>query len=239
MYKKLTPFIPQAFEGKRLKPVDRFPPVAGSYIAPLFINELRRAAHSYPVVFLKGPDGKFGLYALLGLKPDQNLFLDAEGRWRPFVHMPLTIQRYPFALAPNENDAASMVLCIDVECGYLSDQEGAPLVVDGRPGPVVMEAQRFLVESMKAEQVTRLFCEDLEKLGVIEPLNVSLKNASTGETESISGCFAVNEAKFDRLSESDILGLKKRAALPLIYAHLFSLDNLERLLHLREERGAA
>lgn len=240
MYKKLKPFVPHDFKGKRLKPVDRFDVVAGSYVAPLFINELRRALRSYPVVFLREPEGGgFGLYALLGLKPEQNLFVDAEGGWLPFAHMPLMIQRYPFALAKNDADPSSMLLCIDVECGYLSDTEGAPLVVDGQPGPVVTEAQRFLVETMKLEQATRQFCQDLAQIGLIETLNVSVKSMATGETETIGGCFRVSEEKLGKLSDADMLGLRKRGALSLIYAHLFSLDNMERLLHLREERGAA
>jgi hypothetical protein len=46
----------------------------------------------------------------------------------------------------------------------------------------------------------------------------------------------VNEAKLNGLPDEDFIEFRKRGALSLIYAHLVSLSQIERLVQMQSER---
>ncbi|PID73336.1 MAG: hypothetical protein CSB33_04180 [Desulfobacterales bacterium] len=238
MYKQLTPFSTGSFAGKKLRPLKDFTFAAASYIAPVFVSEMRAAHYSYPLVFLKDPSESFGLYALLGFEQGQNLLVDENGAWEPSSHIPLALRRYPFALARKEGDAENFILCIDTGSGLVNEEEGEPLVgEDGKPAKIIEEATRFLSDVYTSEQATNAFCQEMESLGLLDAVDMKIRDAATGEKENVTGCHAVNEEKLNRLPDADFLRLKKRGALPLIYAHRFSLQYTERLLKFRSEKN--
>ncbi len=234
MFKKLVPFNTIKHAGKKIAPTSSFKFAEKSYIASVMIHEFNRAASIYPIVFLK--DGEeFKLYALLGLQQEENLFIDDQGRWNA-SYIPAIIRRYPFALGKNEANDNELMVCIDEESESISDKEGQDLVgEDGKPGEIVIKAKEFLSELQKFHNITTAFCRELAKRELLDSLNVELK-ATNGETQRIAGCFAVNEKKFNEISDEDFIALRKLGYLPAIYAHMLSLAQIERLVRLRAEK---
>lgn len=240
MFKKLVPFNGQRHGNKKLRPVDNFKFAANSYLASLVVNEFSRASSVYPIVFLK--DGskenpeKFGVYALLGLRQGENLFVDEQGNWdAPYI--PAIIRRYPFALGRSEAEGNNFLVCIDEESEFINETEGQPLTKeDGQPAEVVEKAKEYLSDLYKYGELTTRFCKDLADRELLTPLNMQIRDPHGGPSQSIGGCFGVNENKLNELSDQDFLELRKRGALPLIYAHLFSLPNMERLIRMQNEK---
>ncbi len=233
MFKKIVPYNTKVFANKRVKPVTTFDFARQSHLATLMVSECSRAAGIYPIVFLKEGDS-YGLYALLGLTPNENLFIDENGHWKS-SYVPAIIRRYPFVLAKTQ-DADNFMLGIDEESDFINDSEGEPLVgPDGKPSQMVENAKQFLTELHRTSLLTKRFCKELEDRDLLHPLSLQVKSGN--ETmQNIAGCFGVNEKKFNELPDEAFLDLRKRGALPIIYAHLISLGQLERLVRLQTEK---
>ncbi|GBC61691.1 peptidase [Desulfonema ishimotonii] len=236
MFKKIVPFNTQAHANKKVKPVNTFNFIANTHVVALMANEMSRAAHSFPVVFLKEGEN-YGLYALMGLKQNENLFVDSEGKWETSAYIPAIIRRYPFALGKGQPDSDQFMICIDEESDFLSENEGEPLVTDGKPGPIIEKAKGFLTELYRSGEVTTAFCKALAERDLFSPLNMQLKDKVSGVTQNITGCYAINEKKISEMPDEDFLALRKRGFLPLIYAHTFSLTHIERLVRIQGERN--
>jgi len=231
MYKKLVPFNSRTHAQKRLKSVNSFNFAKNNHIASLMINELSRASSIYPVVFLKEGE-KYGLFALLGLKPGENLFVGDKGQWEA-GYIPAVIRRYPFMLGKTENSESFMV-GLDEESEFISDTEGQPLVEkDGKPSQVVENVKQYLSEIHRFSEITTRFCQDLADRDLLAPLNLQIKSANDGPSLNIAGCHGIHEKKFNELPDTEFLELRKKGLLPLIYAHLLSLAQLDRLIRLR------
>ena len=66
---------------------------------PLLGSEFAVAARDFPIVFAGADTGHPMPAALLGLARDENLFVDADGRWADGVYVPAFLRRYPFVIA--------------------------------------------------------------------------------------------------------------------------------------------
>lgn len=238
MYKKIVPFNPQKFADTKVKPVTNYNFAKEAHIASVLVNEVNRVAPAYPMVFLKEAEDKYGLYALLGFQQGENLYVDADGKWQaPYI--PAIIRRYPFALGRGQEEN-QFVICVDEESDLLSKEEGRPLVEDGKPGEVVEAVKKYLSDIYRFNELTARFCEELRTMDLLHPLNVQLKQAGEeAPAVNIAGCFGVNEKKLNELPDASYLELRKKGALPLVYAHLLSLAQIHRLAELRRARGAA
>jgi len=234
MFKKLVPFNSQKHAGKKILSIDSYQFAENTHIASLLVNEFRRAAPVYPIVFLKDAEDQYGSYALFGLEQGENLFIDAEGRWN-VGYIPAIIRRYPFALGKGEGQD-QFLICLDEESEFISESEGQPLVnEDGKPGEVVEKAKEFLSELYKSNQLTSRFCKELEEQELLTPLNMQIKGKGEEKAINIAGCYGVDERKLNELSDEKFVQMRKNGILPLIYAHLISLAQIERLVRLKNE----
>ena len=230
MFKKTVPVTKQQHVGKKILPVNTFRFAEKAYLVSLIANEFNKAASIYPIVF--GQDsGDFRPFALLGLKQGENLFVDKDGRWKAH-YIPAIIRRYPFVLGRNEG-TSDLMLCIDEESEFLSDTEGEPLFDEqGNPSPIIAKARNYLVELQRFSELTNLFAKELARLGLLTPLQMQIRNTE-GVLVKIEGVSAVNEKKLNELPDEDFMNLRKRGALGLIYSHLISLSQIERLVQMQ------
>ncbi len=233
MFKRVVPIDRRRHANTKIKPLTSFSFAENSYIASIMTNEFNRAASTYPIVFLKDED-HFRPFVLLGLKQDENLFVDEEGRWQA-NYVPAIIRRYPFVLSRRSSESDEFTVCIDEESGVISEDEGTPMFGDdGEPGEILENAKKYLTELQQMSQLSSTFCRELEDRELLTPLNMQIKEGEA--TQNIAGCFAINEKKLTELDDEVFLTLRKRGALPLIYSHLTSLGQIERLIKLRQER---
>jgi hypothetical protein len=233
MFKKMVPLNSRQHVNKKILPINNFKFAQNSYIVSLLANEFIRAASAFPIVFVDD-NGELRPFAMLGLKRGENLFVDEQGRWRTH-YIPAVIRRYPFILGRQE-DKADFMLCIDEESEFFSDDQGEPLFTeDGQPGEIIGRAKDYLVDLQKFNELTNIFSRDLSKRELLSPLNMQLRSPG-GTAIKIDGIHAVNENKLNEMSDDDFREMRKRGILPLIYAHLVSLTQMERLVQMQSEK---
>ena len=191
--------------------------------------EFLPVAREYPIVFGQAPDGSCFPLALLGIRNNQNLYLDTDGQWRA-KYIPAYIRRYPFILA-NNADGSSFAVCIDESYpGFNTAREGQPLLTEqGADGPLLQRSVEFLKDYQAQIARTTEFCAVLRELNVLEPVQAQVALKS-GEKLSLTGMLCVNRERLQKLDDARLLGLVRREFLELIYLHLHSLQNMDALL---------
>lgn len=230
-YTRLEPLDRRQHAGLGLVAAPGFAWAAGLPAVALGAVEMARAALDYPVVFARDPrDGEFVPMAVLGAGPGQNVFVDAEGGWRPGCYVPAYLRRWPFCTAqlPAEGGRAGRSL-ICVEAGSLGRSAQALFDSSGEPTEAFAPI-RSLIESMEAaRQQTRVLARRLESLELLVPFDAVIR-PSTGPSRQLRGLFRVDEKKLAKRSASELQGLLRKGELKAIYAHLLSLENFARLL---------
>lgn len=236
MTQNFVPVTKAAHQNKKIKPIQTFNFASKIHMVSVMMHEFLNAASVYPIVFLEDTEqSTFRPMALLGLEPEDNLFINKEGAWKaPYI--PAIIRRYPFALAktPNEDQ---FTICIDEASDAVNEEEGQPLYNDdGTIGPVMEQVKQYLSGLQQMEMVTTNFCKALKDKYMFTPLNMHVREAEA--VKRLTGAYAVHEEKLNNLSDDDFLEFRKNNYLPAIYSHLTSLTQINRLAELRTQRNA-
>ena len=107
-------------------------------LVALSIEEIRQAVLSLPVAFFM-QQAHWQAVALLGIPGQQNLFVDAAGRWLD-GYQPAALRAYPFSLTRHSEE--QLVLCLDEASGLLVDPPaGEPLfTAQGEPSDRLRES---------------------------------------------------------------------------------------------------
>jgi hypothetical protein len=237
----------------RLKPVPTLKFAMNAHSVPLTGAEFAIAARDLLIVFAGNDPAESGPIALLGLRQNENLYIDAEGQWEPRTYIPAFVRRYPFVLAEKpagtegepQNDEMSVFL--DEQYEGFGRTEGERLFKDdGSDSEMLTNAVKFLGEFQQNVGRTRWFMQQLTKHDLLEPRNVSLrkegKDGEQGRSINLNGLFVVNEEKLRTLDDATTLEFAREGVFGWIYAHLLSLSNIDRLAHrleLREDAEAA
>ncbi len=236
MYKKIVPLQTELHGRLKLKSDNSFAFASQVHVAAIMANEFYRAASTYPIVFIEdsGKDA-FMPVVLLGLTQNENLFVNAEGKWEA-AYVPAILRRYPFALARTAEEGQYTV-CIDEESDFFSETEGQSLFEsDGTPGEVIEKVKIYLSQLQQMEEFTRQFSETLKEHNLLAPLNMRVQKDNA--VQNISGAYAVNDERLGHLSDKTFLELRAKNFLPLIYSHLTSITQIERLVQLRDKNMA-
>ncbi len=197
------------------------------YIAAI---EFLRVSREYPIVFAKGIDDVIFPVALLGLEKNKNLFVDEKGDWAA-EYIPAYVRRYPFILATPDDSKDNFTVCIDESFpGFNTAEEGKALFDDkGEQSDILDQAVDFLKDYQTHVKLTSLFCENLSKLDILEPMQANIERSS-GEKMSLGGFMGVNREKLKELKPAKLAELLKSDQMELIFAHLASLSNLNELM---------
>jgi hypothetical protein len=203
------------------------------YIAGI---EFPNACREYPIVFAGGGDGGLVPVALLGLKNDENLFLDNGNNWTG-GYIPAYVRRYPFILAA-DSTGENFAVCIDeTYAGFNTAREGEPLITEsGEHGALLKRSVEFLKDYQRHAQITTEFCKTLKALDLLEPVQANIEMKS-GEKFALAGFGCVNRDKLKALSGEQLKDLVTRNYADLIYAHLLSLANMNALLDRMAKRS--
>ena len=81
-YKKIVPLNREQHKNLYIEPVEGFGFAAGTNSLYIAAVEFPRAAREYPIVFGKDAEGNVFPVALLGLKKNQNVFVNKKGEWK-------------------------------------------------------------------------------------------------------------------------------------------------------------
>jgi hypothetical protein len=190
---------------------------------PLMAVEFLNAAAEYPIVF--GGTGDTVMPAvILGLRAEQNLFLNAEGEWQG-KYIPAFVRRYPFVFSSSD-EGKTFALCIDESFPGLNQKgEGERLFTEeGKPSPYVDNVLKFLQQYQVEFARTQAFCKRLKELNLLEPMQAQV-SLEGGERLSLTGFSVVDRARLKTLASDVLVELVRNDQLELLYAHLASMRN--------------
>ncbi len=245
-YERPVPLNREAHKDLRLKPVPSVRFAMNTHSVPLTGAEFGVAARDLLIVFAGSSVADAGPIALLGLRENENLFIDADGQWAPNTYVPAFVRRYPFVLAekPEAKEGDDFTVFLDETYEGFNTTEGDRLFKDdGTDSELLTNAVNFLGEFQQNITRTKKFMEHLIKHDLLEPRNVQLqKGGEGGKAINLNGLFVINEDKLRALDEKITHELLQEGVLGWAYAHLLSMLNIDRLaarLDAREQAEAA
>jgi hypothetical protein len=196
----------------------------GIMSVPLLAAEIFSAQKHYPVVF-SGQDGAQPL-AVLSINDQDNLFVDDQGNWEAYCYVPSYLRRYPFAFATSEDDKFAMV--IDRASAAISDLPEHPFFEGDELSQHTQEMVDFCGQYEAERRRTDEFTAKLKELDLL-----SLQSATPQaepESKPLASYYAVDGKKLESLSPEQLHELHSKGFLSFIFAHLFSMENWNRLL---------
>lgn len=209
---------------------------------PLLATEIAFAASEFPVIFsATGNEGEYLPLAVMGLKAGENLLLNDKNLLST-RYVPAFVRRYPFVLGGSK-DSDMMAVCIDEDskCFSQDGSKGARLFQDdGSHSDFLKDIVEFLKDYQFRAEMTRNFTKKLHELDLLEPMsaNISFKDKEDANI-NLGGFFVVKREKLKAISDADALDLFKKDGLELIYAHIQSLSNFNRLIDIMSAKLAA
>ena len=204
----------------------------------LVTTEFIEAAREFPILFVRaGSDAEgrpaIAPIAVFGLKPRENLFVEADGRWRA-RYAPALLRQYPFCVA--RVDAERFAICVDAEWPGLAAEGGQPLFdAAGEPAALLKSLQGPL-EALEAQtDRTRDACRRIDELGLLQPMRFDA-TLPDGEKLTVDGFLTVDDKKLQALDAATVHELLGNGLLGLIHAHLLSIGHVRKLLDWHVER---
>lgn len=205
----------------------------------VFLNavEMARAAMDYPIAFARDErNGEFMPIAVLGLRDQQNLFVNEAGQWKYGAYVPAYFRRFPFCIAevphPNGEEAQRLV-CVQQDSLTKTDK---PLFdAKGEPTDAWTPILKLLEAVEGSRQQTRVLVRRLEALDLLTPFD-AIAMPREGEQIRLKGMFRVDDEKLKVVPSKDLRVLMKRNELRAVYAHLISLENFARLMEMSQKK---
>ena len=225
-YTDVTPLNSATHRNLRLAPIKDFSFAKKTQTVPIGAGEFFDCAVDFPIVFIRAGHGLVPV-ALLGARPDENLFVAGDGAWDA-SYRPLFVQRYPFITLADGEDRRSVGF--DPGCAALQETEGERLLDDaGQPAENFQRSLKFLdrahAEFLRGEAVARL----LDEKKLLQPMSAQMSIDGGAQVE-LTGFEVVDVAKLDAMSIGEQGLLAKTGELALVHAHLVSLRNFRKLL---------
>jgi hypothetical protein len=222
-YKDLAPLNRQDHAGWHSRPTDRAPWLVGQHAVPLTAEEFPMAQRHFPIVFSSGDDPV--PLALMGMNEGINVFVDEEGVMTGPAYIPAYARRYPFMLAKLRPDADELSLCFDPTSGLVGEfDEGHPLFEGEEPSEATKATLQFCEQFEIAGQKTAAFMGELKKHDLLMDGELALQVDGQEQPFTYRGFRMVDESKLREVRGDVLRGWNQSGLLPLIYAHLFSLD---------------
>lgn len=203
---------------------------AQRHMIPLQVTEVAQAITCLPVFIsrLEGR-GEYALSALTGLEAGKNFFVSGN-KWDA-IYQPSDMQTYPIGLMRPEDSSAEPPLAIDPTMPGFSEREGDALFgSDGQPSLWLEQTRAKLHDNARNGVHTFQFFEALKAADLIAPITISVHVAG-GQVNRIAGLHTINEDQLKSLPGEQVQDLHQAGFLAPIHALLFSIFQLNTLIH--------
>lgn len=222
-YKELVPLNSRDHGTWKSRTTDRAPWLVNQHAVPLTVEEFPQAQRHFPIIFSAG-ESPVPL-ALMGLNEGVNIFVDDEGKLLSPVYVPAYARRYPFMLAKLNPEASELSLCFDPNTDLLGEfEEGTALFENEQPTETTKTTLNFCEQFEIAGQKTAAFVEELKRHGLLMDGEVAIQKHGSEQPFVYRGFQMVNEEKLREVRGDVLRTWNQNGMLPLIVAHLFSLE---------------
>jgi putative transposase len=232
MYKNLVVLDKEKHSTLKVNPLEDLEFARGSAFIPVVANEVSLIAETFPVVFTS--DDEPSLVSIVSLGGD-SLAIDANSKWIT-NYVPTFLRRYPFSLAISSENSEQRVVLIDEDSKLFSRSRGKQLFTkSGEQSETLLHAVEFLTVHDAHSTATKDIIKVISDSGILEDREIAV---GEGDEKKIlvNGFKVVDREKLNALSD-DILGdWVRNGIITMIDAHLKSLDNIENLFKLAQQR---
>jgi hypothetical protein len=236
LYSDLVPLNSQEHSAFKLRPADTAPFLTSQHAIPLTVDEFTSAQRFLPIIFSSGEDPV--PLALMGLNEGINTIVDDEGKLRGPTYVPAYVRRYPWMLAKLRPDSDELSLCFDPSVGTIGAfEDGDALFEDGQPTELTKNILGFCEQFEQAAARTGQFMKDLKELNLLMDGEVSIQPPGSDQPSVYRGFQMVNEEKLRELRGDTLRKLNQNGMLPLLHAHLFSLQLIRDLFQQQVDQG--
>jgi hypothetical protein len=220
-----------------IAPVTRYTFAKGLNSVVVVGQEFLESAKHYPIVFTKTANDEIIPVAILGLRNNENLFVDEEGHWRGERYVPAFFRRYPFILVANAAQDGSYSVCVDAAYEGFDAEEGMALFdEEGKATERFQKVIDFLKNYNAQYEITKDMIRMLEKLDLFKDFTANI-TLPAGEKIGFAKLLMVDETAMFNLADEQIVDLFRKGYLAWIYAHLYSLSNFRLLMNLAGREG--
>lgn len=207
-----------------------------------FPTEYGDIQREYPILFRKETSsGEFMSVALLGLQPDENLFLEGD-RWDA-SYVPGIVARGPFLIGFREHEEngeirREPVVHVDLDNPRVSTSEGERVFLEhGGNSPYLQQVTTVLDGLNRGVPISKNMFAAFTELNLIEPVNVDVK-ISESEQYNLRGFYTISDEKLRNLDAESLHKLHRTGFLQAAYMVLISLNNIRRLIDRKRKRKA-
>lgn len=236
-YKDLVPLNSKEHAKFKTRPIDSAKFMEGHHAVPLTVEEFVSASRHFPIIFSAG-DNPVPL-ALMGMNEGVNVFMDDAGQFTAPVYLPAYIRRYPFMLARLRPDSDELSLCFDPSSEAVGEfkKEGEALFEGEAPSENTKNILKFCEDFEQAGARTHQFVEELKKAGLLMEGEVSIQQEGNENPFVYRGFQMVDEDKLREMRGDELRKMNQNGMLPLIHAHLFSLQLMRELFASQVAQG--
>jgi hypothetical protein len=227
IYKQAKPITIDAHKDTSIKVQADFGFARDVNSVPIVAAEFTSAAADMAIVFAGTEDAMFPA-VLLGLEADKNEFVNVDGAWAG-EYVPAFLRRYPFVFA-QAGTGDDFTLCIDEAYeGLNTDGAGERLFdAEGARTQYLNGILEFSSQYQNQYLRTKLFCDRLMSLGLMEPA-VASYTGDDGKPKRLSGFFRINREKLKEIDTDVLRDMFDKDELELCFVHLQSLSNISKV----------
>ncbi len=228
LYKSLVPLSSELHLHWGLESSSGFPFMRNSHSAPISAIEFFLLAKDYPIAFEKSTTG-LSVIAILGLRKDENIYMDKDGSWASDTYVPALVRAYPFSLSREATGPLS--LYIDESFDKINKESKGEMLFDttGATTEFQEQARVYLQNLQKHTEFTEQLCSAMYTLNILKPLETRFQTPS-GDKSPIEEYWVIDREKLEDLPQQKLGELAKSGFLEPIYLHLNSLSNLATLI---------
>jgi hypothetical protein len=224
-YNDLTPISNQVHGDWKLRSIEGAKFLTGAHAVPLLVEEFIQASRFYPIVFSLG-DTPVPL-ALMGLNEGVNVIVDERGMFPDDFYVPAYVRRYPFLLARLRPDTDDLSLCVDTTSDVIGQFDDGEAIFDGdQPSERTKAILQFCEQVEQASALTNAFFIDIKEQKLLTDGEFSAQPNGASQPYIYRGFQIISEDAVKNLRGDVARKWLQNGLMPLIYAHLFSLQRM-------------
>ena len=135
-------------------------------------------------------------------------------------------------------ESEDLSLCFDPTCSYIGEfEEGRPLIENGEATQLTKDLLQFCQQFEEAAMRTGNFMQELAEAGLLMDGELSISLSDVEQPFVYRGFQMVNEEKLRELRGDQLRKLNQNGMLPLLHAHLLSLQGMRDVFFQQRKLG--